>query len=426
LLPIAIWFHLCSAPRSLGRARWHWMPLSSNDGQAPEVSAICADELPEVLSGVVDPIGRPWCEHCKRPQRICLCDSLPADGPLESRTRIAILVHPKEVQRALGTMPLLRLCLRNLVVREGDRFPEPEDDPELHAALHEGGHRCMLVCPGPEAEVLRPAEEGEVVASGQPPATLIFVDGRWPQAKAMVNRSVWLQQLPRVVLCPREASGYMFRQQPQPGCLSTLEAVAEALLALEERQQGIALKDALVAPFQKMVELQCPFIPDNKRRDKNADLAPEARASVSIHRLFDAEAVLEEFLPDEPKEEVSVSAGGCRDGRIHVVVRWGDKSVEGCREVIVVEVVVGALEVAKQRAADESVGRPRGRRCWLLPVGKVPPGARFETEEEKLASARGQAGRAAAKREGAGRTGCAAESGEAAATLVESPAQPTA
>lgn len=392
-----------------------------------EVSAVCADQFPEVLP-CRERVGRPRCQHCNRPQRICICDALPPGGPLDTRTRIVILVHPKEVQRRLGTMPLLRLCLRNLIVREGDHFPEPEDDPEFHTALQEGGHRCMLVCPGPDAEVLQPPEDGAAEEkSDQPPATLIFVDGRWPQAKAMVNRSVWLQQLPRVVLCPREASGYKFRKQPGQGCLSTLEAVAEALLALEGRQHGIAVKEALTAPFRKMVQLQIPFIPDHERRDKNADLAPEARASASSARPFDAEAVLEEFLPEESKEASTLTSGGCRDGKIHVMVRWGDKSVEGCREVVVVEVISGELELAKRRAAEESFGRPRGRRCWLLPVSKVPPGARFETPEEKLASASGQSGRAgAACKKLAGRTGCAAEVREAGAVIADSPLQPAA
>lgn len=285
-----------------------------------------------------------------------------------------LLVHPKEVQRPLGTAPLLRLCLKHLVVKIGDRFPEPEEDPELHAALHEGGHRCMLVCPGNNAEEMRAPAEGEQEAAEealfrQPPATLIFIDGRWSQAKTMVNRSVWLQQIPRVVLCPTSHSGYVFRKQPKEGCLSTLEAVGEALLALEGRR-GPALREALLTPFRQMVQLQCPFIPDMK--DKNAKLENDELGL----RPFDVDAVIEEATEEEKAAEVR---------SINCIVRWGEHNVEGRREVIVMEVVrsTDRLEAhadAKTRARVLSEGRSRGRRCWVLPLGKVPPGSLIEDD----------------------------------------------
>jgi len=317
--------------------------------------------------------GRPWCDHCCRPRSICICSTLPVDGPLDTRTRVVLLVHPKEVQRALGTAPLLRLCLRHLLMKIGDRFPEPEEDPEFHAALEEGGHRCMLVCPGNNAEEMRPPAEGEEAAAeevlfSQPPATLIFIDGRWPQAKSMVNRSVWLQQIPRVVLCPTSSSGYVFRKQPKDGCLSTLEAVSEALLALEGRR-GPALREALLAPFHQMVQFQCPFIPG--MRDKNA------KVESSALEPFDLQGLLEDADQDPSSE-------------VNCVVRWGDHTVEGSREVIVMEVVKSttAHSDSKRRASQLSQGRSRGARCWVLPLSKVPPGSRKEANAvvERLSS----------------------------------------
>lgn len=286
-----------------------------------------------------------------------------------------LLVHPKEVQRPLGTAPLLRLCLKHLIVKEGDRFPEPEEDPDLHASLHEGGHRCMLVCPGNNAEEMRAPPVGEEASNEEklfslPPATLIFIDGRWPQAKAMVNRSAWLLQIPRVVLCPTSRSGYVFRKQPKEGCLSTLEAVGEALLALEGRR-GPALHEALLAPFREMVQLQCPFIPN--MIDKNAKVEgqePELQ-------LFDVEAMLEEVALENNTIEVNC------------VVRWGDHNLDGNRDMVVMEVVrtekEGGTPVddAKRRAKQIGAGRSRGRRCWVLPLSKVPPGSQMEIEELK-------------------------------------------
>ncbi|CAE8674331.1 unnamed protein product, partial [Polarella glacialis] len=230
---------------------------------------------------------RPWCKDCDRPSNICLCSSLPVDGPLETRTRIVMFIHPKEVKRALGTAPLVQLCLRDVVMREGEIFPDPAADPNFHAQLTAGGRQVVLVCPGPDAEELTPLPpEGpgsdEPLLDSAPPRTLIFVDGRWPQAKAMVFNSPWLKEIPRVVLRPTAQSGYVFRQQPGEGCLSTIEAVAEALLALEG-QRGPALKEALLRTFRQMVQHQVDRIPDIF--DKNANFAAKKPT-----RPFDAEA----------------------------------------------------------------------------------------------------------------------------------------
>jgi len=309
---------------------------------------------------------RPCCPGCFRPQHTCVCSALPADAPLATATRVVVLVHPKEAQRALGTAPLLRLCLQNLIVKVADRFPEPDVDPQLHEAVHADGHRCMLVCPGPDAEVLRPEREPAAATAGL--RTLIFIDGRWPQAKTMVNRSPWLQALPRVVLCPTEQSGYYFRKQPSEGCLSTLEAVAEALFALEG-ERGAALKAALLAPFHRMVEHQCSYIPDMK--DKNRDL--DKRTT----RLFDGEATLERF-----KAEGATGHSDPRGGSdVHCILRWGATSVSG-REIVVLQVMRCNHTTARRQAKVLSTGRSRGNRCWVLPVHKVPAGARIEVDEE--------------------------------------------
>jgi len=228
--------------------------------------------------------GRPWCDGCLRPKRVCICDALPAAGPLDSVTRVMLFVHPQETKRALTTAPLLQGCLRNLVTLVAKAFPSPEASPELHRQLHEGGRHPVLLYPGPRAEVLT-APPTPLAATGagaqrpasqQPPRTLVLVDGRWSQAKIMVTRSPWLQQLPRAVVQPRAPSGYVWRQQPHGNCLSTLEAVAEALYVLEG-PRGPALREALLAPFRRMVEIQRKFLPEGADRDKNAGLVATGR-----------------------------------------------------------------------------------------------------------------------------------------------------
>eukprot|EP00434_Breviolum_minutum_P005169 symbB.v1.2.004557.t2/scaffold245.1/size253980/14 len=254
------------------------------------------------------------CEGCQRPAKLCLCDVLPPE-PVQTRTRVVILVHPKELRRKLGTLPLLRLCLQDIVIKEGDRFPEPEEDPELHQLITKE-HQPMFLCPGPDAKELTTDE-----------------------AKSMVSRSPWLlQHVPRAVIRPSAYSGYRFRKQPEQGCLSTLEAVAEALLALEGTK-GPMLKEMLLSPFERMVELQCAFIGDE---DKNI---PSQQTTTK----FDIEAALMDL---HRRGEVKASD---QSAELFCILRWGERAVPE-RPTIVVELFHGSNEEAKQRAQVGSVG----------------------------------------------------------------------
>ena len=76
----------------------------------------------------------------------------------------------------------------------------------------------------------------------------------------------WLEMARDLALPVGAARAYRFRQQPAEGCLSTLEAVAEALVALEG-PRGPALKAALVAPFRRMVALQCGYSGEERGMD---------------------------------------------------------------------------------------------------------------------------------------------------------------
>ena len=201
------------------------------------------------------------CERCNR--KLCLCAALPQTR-LDTKTRVVLFTHPKEKRRALGSGPLLQLCLSNITEIVGKEFPDPPEDSALHDKLVEGGppapswstpvRRQSSWCPDFRQKL------------SPPPVTLIFIDARWDQARIMLNRSEWLQGLPRARL-PKLQSRYLFRRQPEPGCLSTLEAAAEALHALEPERSGPGLREALLAPFQEMIRLQSQFLPD--KQDKN-------------------------------------------------------------------------------------------------------------------------------------------------------------
>ena len=69
---------------------------------------------------------------------------------------------------------------------------------------------------------------------------LVFIlDATWSGARKMLKLSPSLQRLPRVMFTPTAPSRYVIKQQPQDGCLSTLEACHELLLSLENQASTV-------------------------------------------------------------------------------------------------------------------------------------------------------------------------------------------
>ena len=182
---------------------------------------------------------RPTCRRCLRPASFCVCEGL---GPIPSRTRVVLLQHPREARLAICSARLTRLALENA---------------ELHRTADLDGHprvRALLDAPG--TALLYPGE-GAVPAAAlaaAPPAALLVVDGTWLQVEKLLAANPRVAALPRLTLDGGHESGYGdLRREPAEGHLSTIEAVAHALGALESDPARFA---PMVRAFRRMVALQ--------------------------------------------------------------------------------------------------------------------------------------------------------------------------
>ncbi|MGE8359017.1 tRNA-uridine aminocarboxypropyltransferase [Pseudomonas sp.] len=202
---------------------------------------------------------RPRCPRCCRPQVHCLCALIPH---LPSRTRVLILQHPSEVDHALNTARLAALGLANAELRVGETF----DD--LPTWLAQPGYRAHLLFPGDDAQVLPAAgggDEGEAML-------LVVPDGTWRKARKLLHCNPALAALLRVTLAPGLTSRYRLRKAPEPGALSTLEAVVAALNLIE----APATFDALLAPFEALIEGQIAAMgEDTYRRNHQRGGSPD-------------------------------------------------------------------------------------------------------------------------------------------------------
>ncbi len=195
---------------------------------------------------------RDLCLRCLRPRAHCLCDGL---SPVPARTRVVFLQHPREARLAICTAWLARLALERAELHRGVRF---QGDPHVAALLATPG--AMLLYPGPGAI---PA----AARAGDPPPLLFVVDGTWLQADRMLRDNPALAALPRLAVDPDGSAGYGdLRREPSPECLSTLEAVALALGALE---RDPARFEPMRAAFRRMVDRQLEFSRGERRSPRH-------------------------------------------------------------------------------------------------------------------------------------------------------------
>lgn len=149
---------------------------------------------------------------------------------MATRTRFAFLMHPKEFkQEKAATGRLTRLCLANSELHMGMTFDDAEP---VQTLLRDPTNYCVLLYPGREARNLSAGELRVDELAGRR-LVVFLLDATWAGARKMLRLNPSLQRLPRVMFTPSAPSRYVIKQQPQDGCLSTLEATHELLLALE-------------------------------------------------------------------------------------------------------------------------------------------------------------------------------------------------
>jgi DTW domain-containing protein YfiP len=149
-----------------------------------------------------------------------------------------------------------------------------DDVDVVQALIRDPANFPMLLYPGPQARVLPGGLQPEELAGRR--LVVFLLDGTWACAAKMLRYSSSLKQLPRIMFPPAAPSRFVIKQQPVVGCLSTLEATHELLLALERAGlDRYALPEQLPGLFQRMQEFlircaQDPSRPGYRRQPYGA------------------------------------------------------------------------------------------------------------------------------------------------------------
>lgn len=166
-----------------------------------------------------------------------------------------IVQHKHESRHPFGTVRIAELGLSNLRVHTVPG--SAVSGPALPSFVPEG---AGLLYPGPGARTLTG------LAPSEHPRGLVVLDGTWHQARALLRDHAWLHALPRFALEPSEPSRYRVRREPLPSCVSTIEAIVQALRVLEPELAGT---ERLLAAFDHLNDVQLLEMSQRERHTRS-------------------------------------------------------------------------------------------------------------------------------------------------------------
>jgi DTW domain-containing protein YfiP len=191
---------------------------------------------------------RKTCPNCQRPLRVCYCSAL---VKVANTTRVLIIQHPLEQKHPFNTGRMAHLCLSNseLIVAE------TLSTIQLASILNTPSALLYPSLPWlPNTPEIEPGKKESAVHSNI--QQLIVIDATWNKSKKMLHLHPALQKLPRHHLKGNLSSNYQIRKTTVANGLSTLESIVKALNAMEPKSEGEGGFEAMLQPFEMMINLQ--------------------------------------------------------------------------------------------------------------------------------------------------------------------------
>lgn len=193
-------------------------------------------------------------------ETLCICGLIPT---LETRTRLALLIHHRESSKPTNTGQLATRCIPRSTIESIGIPGRPAVLPRI-----EPDEQPLLLYPAADAVAI------ETYATCERPVVLIVPDGTWRQAHKMRRRIPGLASVPCVILPEAGATQYRLRSEHHAGGLATFEAIARALGVLES-ERGPAIEAALMSLFHVMVA-RTLWLRGQLRDDQVVDGLPDA------------------------------------------------------------------------------------------------------------------------------------------------------
>jgi DTW domain-containing protein YfiP len=162
-------------------------------------------------------------------------------------------MHPKEFRKTKnGTGHFTNLSLRNCEIFVGIDFTQHK---EINKIIDNPDNNCFVLYPSKKSINLNEENIEEINKN----TVLFLIDSTWPCSRAMLSASSNIDALKKVSFTHTKSSGFIFKEQPQAYCLSTMESTLCVLELLNKHKAENIPTQKLkhfLKPFHKMVEYQ--------------------------------------------------------------------------------------------------------------------------------------------------------------------------
>ena len=163
------------------------------------------------------------CEQCLIAKHYCICEGAEYAS---CNAAVCLLMYHNESFKPSNTG---RLIAEIIPDNHAFRWDRTSPDPALLALLNNDKYQPFVIFPAEDVETDRVVTQVETHAGKQP--LFIFLDGTWREAKKMIRKSPYLDNLPVLSITSEKLSDYRLRVAPHAHQLGTAE-VAIMVLAL--------------------------------------------------------------------------------------------------------------------------------------------------------------------------------------------------
>jgi len=167
------------------------------------------------------------CGFCQMPKHYCICSYKDLK---DSQVVFWLLMHRKEQYKPTNTGRLILDCVGGCRQSIWDRTCPPA---ALLSSIKKQEFLFLVLFPTDEATDIDPRTV-EVNTQGKK-ICVIVPDGTWRQASKMMNRSPYLDNIPRIGLWTSKNSNYNLRKSKESHQLCTAEVAIEVLRGFKQQ-----------------------------------------------------------------------------------------------------------------------------------------------------------------------------------------------
>ncbi|MEL0632197.1 tRNA-uridine aminocarboxypropyltransferase [Pseudoalteromonas carrageenovora] len=178
------------------------------------------------------------CEQCLIAKHYCICDDA---EQAECGAAVCLLMYHNESFKPSNTG---RLIAEIIPDNHAFRWDRTDPDPELLALINDPQYQPMVVFPAEDVEQGRAVTEVNTVQGKKP--LFIFLDGTWREAKKMIRKSPYLDNLPVLSVTADKLSDYRLRVAPHAHQLGTAEVGIMVLALAGETEASNKLENHFI------------------------------------------------------------------------------------------------------------------------------------------------------------------------------------